>query len=86
MSLDLYKERNENDNEEQAIEIFASFEMTTVYLDVFFIQFLKTFFLSFLKSFKPQLILLQPPTIKDETCYTKIQIYFQKNLFSNVYG
>ena len=33
VSLDLYKERNENDNEEQAIEIFASFEMTTVYLD-----------------------------------------------------
>ena len=33
MSLDLYKERNENDNEEQAIEIFASSEMTTVYLD-----------------------------------------------------
>ena len=33
VSLDLYKERNENDNEEQAIEIFASSEMTTVYLD-----------------------------------------------------
>ena len=33
MSLDLYKERNENDNEKQAIEIFASSEMTTVYLD-----------------------------------------------------
>ena len=33
LSLDLYKERNENDNEEQAIEIFASSEMTTLYLD-----------------------------------------------------
>ena len=33
VSLDLYKERNENDNEKQAIEIFASSEMTTVYLD-----------------------------------------------------
>ena len=33
VSLDLYKERNENDNEEQAIEIFVSSEMTTVYLD-----------------------------------------------------
>ena len=32
-SLDLYKEKNKNDNEEQAIEIFASSEMTTVYLD-----------------------------------------------------
>ena len=33
VSLDLYKERNENDNEERAIEIFASSQMTTVYLD-----------------------------------------------------
>ena len=34
VSLDLYKERkNENDNEEQAIEIFSSSEMTTLYLD-----------------------------------------------------
>ena len=33
VSLDLYKERNENDNEDQAIEIFDSSEMTTVYLD-----------------------------------------------------
>ena len=33
VSLELYKERNENENEEQAIEIFASSEMTTVYLD-----------------------------------------------------
>ena len=33
MSLDLYKDRNENDNEEKAIEIFASSEMTTLYLD-----------------------------------------------------
>ena len=33
LSLDLYKESNENDNEEQAIEIFASPETTTVYLD-----------------------------------------------------
>ena len=32
VSLDLYKERNKNDNEERAIEIFASSEMTTVYL------------------------------------------------------
>ena len=32
VSLDLYKEKNENDNEEQAIEILASSEMTTVYL------------------------------------------------------
>ena len=31
VSLDLYKERKENDNEEQAIEIFAGSEMTTVY-------------------------------------------------------
>ena len=50
-----------------------------------FFQFLKTFFLSFLKSFNPQLILLQPPVIIDETCYTKIQIYFQKILFFNVF-
>ena len=33
VSLDLYKGRNKNDNEEQAIEIFASSEMTTVYLN-----------------------------------------------------
>ena len=33
VSLDLCKERNENDNEEQAIEIFAGSEMSTVYLD-----------------------------------------------------
>ena len=33
MSLDLYKESNENDNEEQAIKIFTGSEMTTVYLD-----------------------------------------------------
>ena len=33
VSLDLFKERNENDNKEQAIEIFARSEMTTVYLD-----------------------------------------------------
>ena len=33
VSLDLYKETNGNDNKEQAIEIFASSEMTTVYLD-----------------------------------------------------
>ena len=33
VSLELYKERNENDDEEQAIEIFASSEMTTVYLN-----------------------------------------------------
>ena len=33
VSLDLYKERNENGNEELATEIFASSEMTTVYLD-----------------------------------------------------
>ena len=33
VSLDLYKEWNENDNEEKAIEIFASSKMTTVYLE-----------------------------------------------------
>ena len=33
VSLDLYKESNESDNEEQAIEISASSEVTTVYLD-----------------------------------------------------
>ena len=33
VSLDLYKERNKNDNEEQAIKIFASPDMNKVYLD-----------------------------------------------------
>ena len=33
MSFYLYKERKENDNEGQAIEIFASSGMTTVYFD-----------------------------------------------------